>query len=164
MAKITEQISKGFQGLPPWAKGAIAVGVAAGVAFIAFRIFRKFGGESAREAQEANQLENELNTELNKTGLTYPKSQYSTFANEIETAGFDIGTDEDAIYSVFRKLKNNADYLQLNASWGKPNRKVYDFGIGRDMTLPQFLRYEMNDGEIRKINQILSYNKITYRV
>jgi hypothetical protein len=164
MAKITEQISKSFQGLPPWAKGAIAVGVVAGVAFIGFKIFRKFGGESARETQEANQLENELNTELNKTGLTYPKSQYSTFANEIETAGFDIGTDEDAIYSVFRKLKNNADYLQLNASWGKPNRKVYDFGIGRDMTLPQFLRYEMNDGEIRKINQILSYNKITYRV
>jgi hypothetical protein len=164
MAKQT-QISKTFQDLPPWAKGTIAVGGFLLVGYVAYRIFQKFSSETIRDIQESNQLENELQIELKRNPLTYPKSQYATFANEIEIAGFDLGTDEKAIYSVFGKLKNNSDYLQLQSAWGKPNRKVYDFGIGRNMTLPQFLRWEMNDREIKKINGILASKKnITYRV
>jgi hypothetical protein len=51
----------------------------------------------------------------------------------------------------------------LNA-WGQPNRKVYEWGIGRNMTLPQYLRYEMSDSEIKKVNEILASKGITYRV
>jgi hypothetical protein len=101
---------------------------------------------------------------LKKTRLTFPESQYRSFAGTIETAGFDVGTDEDAIYNVFGKLKNNADYLALTQAWGKPNRRVYEWGIGRDMTLAQFIRYEMNDKEVRKINGILSSKGIKYRI
>jgi len=164
MAKVSEQISKGFQGLPPWGKGVVAVVgiVAAGYAVV--KIFGLLGGNTSQERQEALDVESELDKEITRTGLTYGRSNYASFANTIETAGFDIGTDEDAIYSVFRKLKNNADYLALTSAWGKPNRKVYEWGIGRNMTLAQFLRYEMNEKEISKINFILQSKNIKYRV
>lgn len=164
MAKVTDQISKSFQGLPPWAKGAIAVGTTVIVGFVAYKIFKKLSGTDSTDRAEAAAVETELSQEVKKTGLTYPESQYKSFASQIEIAGFDVGTDEDAIYSVFSKLKNNADFLALTQAWGKPNRKVYDWGIGRDMTLAQYIRYEMSESEVRKINTILNSKGIKYRV
>ena len=164
MAKVTEQISKGFQGLPPWAKGTIAVVAVGGGVYLLYRLLRGMSSDTLRQTQETNQILSELDNEVKKTGLTYPKSQYSSFANELQQAGFDVGTDEDAMYSIFRKLKNDADYLQLTAAWGKPTRTIYDWGVGRPMTLTQFLRSELSDSEIRKINTILAGSKIKYRV
>ena len=134
------------------------------VGFIEYKVFKKLSSTDASDRAEAAAVENELSDEIKKTGLTYPQSQYKSFASTIEIAGFDIGTDEDAIYSVFSKLKNNADYLALANAWGKPNRKVYEWGIGRDMTLAQFIRYEMDESEVKKVNKILASKGIKYRV
>lgn len=163
-SKIGTQLSAKFSELPPWAKGVVGVGGALLVGFIAFRIFKRLSSTEASDRAEASAVESELNEELARTKLTYPQSQYKSFASQIEIAGFDIGTDEAAIYSVFRKLKNNADFLALTQAWGKPNRKVFEWGIGRDMSLAQFLRYEMSESEIRKINDILTSKGIKYRV
>lgn len=120
--------------------------------------------EYKREQNEQKTIVGELESETKKTGLTYPQSQYAAFANIIETAGFDVGTDEAAIYNVFRNLKNNADYLALTNAWGKPTRKIYDWGFGYDMTLPQFIRWEMDNNEVAKINAILKSKGIKYRM
>lgn len=153
-----------YNNLPPWARGVVGVGVVAGAGYGIYKLIKFLSAENKAEKKETQLVKGELETEVAKTGLSYPGSQYLTFANVIETAGFDIGTDEEAIYSTFRKLNNNADYLQLLSAWGKPNRTIYDWGIGYDMTLPQYLRYEMGDEEINKINYILKSKGITYKV
>lgn len=141
-----------------WIGGGLAV------AFGVSKVLKILRPEYKREQNEQKTIESELESETKKTGLTYPLSQYSNFANIIETAGFDVGTDEAAIYNVFRLLKNNADYLQLTKAWGKPTRKIYDWGFGYDMTLPQYIRWEMDAKEAGRINAILKSKNIKYRV
>lgn len=164
MAVNTKFAQQSFQGLPPWAKGIISVGILAGLGYVIYKVTQKFGEEPQRDATEDKQIKDELEEAIKKNPLSYGPSQYATFANNIQEAGFDVGTDEEAIYSIFRKIKNNADYLALLKAWGKPTRTVYEWGIGRKKTLTQFLKSEMSDSEIRKINTILSNNKVTYRV
>ena len=73
-------------------------------AILLFFLFRKKGSA----AQEANLLNQESQNAGTKT---FPNSQYFAFANRLEQAMFDWGTDEAAILDVFNQLKNNADYL-----------------------------------------------------
>lgn len=164
MAVNTKFAQQSFLGLPPWAKGVVAVAAVGIAAYAFFKITQKLSSEEQQDEKEGKDVLNELEKEAKKKPATYAPSQYKSFANTIETAGFDLGTDEDAIYSTFRKLKNNTDYLSLLNAWGKPNRTVYDWGVGRKMTLPQFLRWEMNDSEVKKVNDILKSKGITYRV
>jgi hypothetical protein len=164
MAVDTKFAKQSFLGLPPWAKGVVAVAVIGVVGYAIFKITQKVGNTEEADRKEDNEVQNELQNEIKKKPASYPDSQYRTFANTIETAGFDLGTDEDAIYSTFRKLKNNTDYLKLLTAWGKPNRKVYEWGVGRNMTLPQYIRWEMDDSEVKKVNDILQSKGIKYRV
>jgi hypothetical protein len=138
--------------------GGLAIG------FGVKKVLDYFKPDRKREESEQKTTINELDEAKKKTPLTYPQSQYANFANIIETAGFDLGTDEEAIYSVFRNLRNDADYLALATSWGKPTRKIYDFGRGYNVTLPQYIRWEMNAKEAAKVNAILKSKKIKYRV
>jgi hypothetical protein len=164
MAINTKFAQKSFLGLPQWAKGVVAIAVVGVVGYAIYKVTQKIGNVEEADKKEGKDILDELAKEGKKKPATYADSQYKTFANTIEIAGFDAGTDEEAIYSTFRKLKNNTDYLKLLNAWGNPNRKVYDWGVGRDMTLPQFIHYEMNDTEVRKVNQILASKGITYRV
>jgi hypothetical protein len=145
-------------------KPIVAIGIGATVSYFIAQVLKKYTKETKRLETEKKAVETELSKENKIKPLTYPDSQYQSFARVIQIAGFDIGTDEAAIYTVFKALKNNADYLALTQAWGKPTRKVYEWGIGRDMTLQQFLRWEMDDKEIAKINAILKARNIKYRV
>jgi len=140
------------------------VGIGITVSYFLARALQKFTVESKRLQDEKKAVETELSKAVKEKPLSYPESQYNSFARVIQIAGFDVGTDEAAIYNVFRSLKNNADYLALSQAWGKPTRKVYEWGIGRDMTLQQFIRWEMDQKEVAKINAILKSKKIKYRI
>lgn len=164
MAVNTKFAQKSFLGLPPWAKGVVAVTVLAVTVYAVFKITQKLSGLEEQDSKEDKDVVSEIERESKTKPPSYADSQYKTFANTIETAGFDVGTDEAAIYSTFRKLKNNTDYLKLLNAWGKPNRTVYEWGVGRKMTLPQYIRWEMNDAEVKKVNDILKSKNITYRV
>jgi len=164
MAINTKFAQKSFLGLPPWAKGVVAVVAIGAAGYAIYKVTQMLNGDDEQDAKETSEVQLEIERESKKKPASYADSQYRTFANTIETAGFDTGTDEDAIYSTFRKLKNNTDYLKLLNAWGKPNRKVYEWGVGRNMTLPQYIRWEMNDSEVKKVNDILKSKGITYRV
>jgi len=164
MAINTKFAQKSFLGLPPWAKGVVAVVAIGAAGYAIYKVTQMLNGDDEQDAKETGEVQLEIERESKKKPASYADSQYRTFANTIETAGFDTGTDEDAIYSTFRKLKNNTDYLKLLNAWGKPNRKVYEWGVGRNMTLPQYIRWEMNDSEVKKVNDILKSKGITYRV
>jgi hypothetical protein len=116
-----------------------------------------------KKKQNTN-VTDELEEEKKKQKLSYPISQYDNFAAIIETACFDVGTDEKAIFNVFYKLKTNGDYLALAQAWGRPTRRFYDWFVPMDLTLVQMLRYDMSDADCATINRILAKKGIKYRV
>jgi hypothetical protein len=135
-------------------------------AILLFFLFRKKGSA----AQEANLLNQESQAEENQAGgnKTFPDSQYFAFANRLEQAMFDWGTDEAAILDVFNQLQNNADYLALKTAFGV---RDYTGGIvpyipliSPKLSLEGWLQEELSSSYINEINTML-YNKgITYRV
>lgn len=161
---MTTKAQKAGNFLKEYYKPIIAIGVGGVVAYFVAQVAKRFTTESKRLIDEKKAVESELAQAAKQKPLTYPDSQYQSMARVIQIAGFDVGTDEQAIYNTFRLLKNNADYLALTQAWGKPTRKVYEWGIGRDMTLQQFLRWEMDSKEIAKINAILKARNIKYRI
>jgi len=133
----------------------------AGAALLLFFLFRKKGSA----AQEANLLNQESQAAGTKT---FPNSQYFAFANRLEQAMFDWGTDEAAIIDVFNKLQNNADYLALKTAFGV---RDYTGGIvpyipfvSPKLSLEGWLQEELSSTYINRINTILQNKGITYRV
>jgi hypothetical protein len=84
---------------------------------------------------------------LNAQGVqrTYTDSQYKTFASKLFTAMSGAGTDEDAIYAVYRKMENDVDIIHLNNAFG--DKDGYD--------LSEWLYDDLNTVEIEKVNKIL---------
>lgn len=93
--------------------------------------------------------------------LTYPKSNYYTFADQLQEAMQYTGTYFSVIYSIFAKLKNDLDILELNKAFGK--RDIYFWGFTYNFTLPEALRDELSEEEISKLNKLLYAKKIKYR-
>jgi hypothetical protein len=138
---------------------------------VAYIIYKKFilKDEVKRGKEETKNIDSELDAAKKRKPLSYPLSQYATFCNVIVTATQDAGTDENAIYAVFKKIKSNSDYLQLLKSWGNPTRQVYPdwiffYSTGYKLTLPQLIRFDMDSKEVEKINNILAGNGVTYRI
>lgn len=136
----------------------VAVGLGG---LVAWGIYSKFFKKTTDVANEKKE-QDEIKKEFDPKKLSYPASNYYQMAKAIEIAGFDVGTDEDAIYDVFRLLKTNSDFLALRQAWGK--KKIYDWGIGYVMTLAQFLHWEMSAYETKKINNILKSKGIKYTI
>lgn len=115
-----------------------------------------------RENKYKNLVQSEQ-SELENKGqqLTFPKSNYFTFADQLDQAFQYAGTDEQSIYNIFSKMKNDLDILELNNAFGK--RSIYFFGIGDDLTLPKAIREELDQDEISVINKMLYAKKIKYR-
>lgn len=96
------------------------------------------------------QYENEVQPEK----LTFSESEYNTMANGLFKAMDGIGTDEAAIYQVFQKLRTNSDVLKLQAA----------FGIRNDMDLFEYIRDDMNNNDIAKLNGYLAQHNISIRI
>jgi hypothetical protein len=152
-----------------WIKLGMYVAGGVALAFGVKKVLDYFKPERKRDENEKKQIIDELEAEKKKKAASYAPSVYAGFASTIAEAIFGYDTDNEAIYSVFRKLKNNTDYLMLAKAWGNPTRQVFpDFFVfydtGKKLTLPAALRYDMNATECAKINTILKNNGITYRI
>lgn len=139
--------------LPPLAFGAASL-LPFGLVILAFFglwFFIKRKGNQETAAQV------ELETE--STGLTYPVSAYAGFADQIEAGGkAALGTDEDAIFGVFMKMKTRRDVLQLVSAFGE-RRAEYTTGT---TGLSGFLASELDSEDIAEINTILMSQNIDY--
>jgi hypothetical protein len=117
-----EFAKEAFTGLPNWAKGAIAVGVVAGVAFIGYKIFKALqkGQETKDSKEEVQAAEQELKN-LNQNPAskqTLSTTDAKSIANTIFEAMQGYGTNETVITQQLLRLKNQADWLAVNAEWG----------------------------------------------
>lgn len=138
----------------PYLIGALAA------AFLYFVFFRR---KTSPEQQEAGQLTQEA---AQAGSATYPNSQFYAWANVLEEAMFDLGTDEDSIFYVFSQLNNNADFLKLKQAFGT---RAYSGGalpvwFNEDLTLEGWLTQELDSAERQQINSILANKGITYRI
>lgn len=70
-----------------------------------------------------------------------------------------LGTDEDAIYNAFSKIKNEADLYLVIKAFG--NRRL-SFSF-QDAGLHGYLSDELDQDEISKVNRILSSKRINYQ-
>ena len=160
---------KAYDGLPDWAKGALAVGLLLGIGFVVKKLIEtpkkiKEGGHS--RDQDKGEVDEELTLIEQGKKATLTKSSMQSIANVIFSAVDGYGTDEDGIIRQMAKIKNNLDYLGVSRAWGirtvssgkwnpEPNFK------GK---LPAALQNELSDYWIKKINSKLAANKVTYRV
>lgn len=100
--------------------------------------------------------------------LSYPKTQYKSWADSLQEAWYEypfgLGTVEETVYNIIRKLKNNSDWLELQKAYGV--RPYYQGGFKYDdANLVETITYEDEYGEMRKkINQILKSKGITYSI
>lgn len=170
MATNKQFAQESFTGLPGWAKGAIAVGVVAGVGYLIYKLIGAGGNIKGNKTER--QEDSGWNKELDKlnsnasTKATLSKAELSSMANKVHAAMDGYGTDEEAIVKVFRQLKNNADFAGLQAAYG-----IQEISSGRFNPEPNFkgnliasLSTELSDYWVTKINSILRAKNIKYRV
>ena len=133
-----------------------------GGGYIAYKLYRKLN-PSEKEVEE-KQLDEE--SEVTSEGdscrgkLSYKSSQYKAFATALHNAFVEaVGTDEDAIYSVMNKMKNECDLLQVIAQFGVRRQ---EFGFEK-LNLPQFINDELDTKDLQTVNSILRKKGIAYR-
>jgi predicted ATP-dependent endonuclease of OLD family len=97
--------------------------------------------------------------------LHHDNQPYSEWANRLENAMFDIGTDENAIFEVFGSLRTNGDFIKLKQAFGI---REYSGGflpgfVSPDLGLDGWIQQELDGSEINELNAILQRKGITYR-
>jgi hypothetical protein len=147
-------------------KAIIIVGVG-GIGYAVYRYFKPRRTDSQQEEDIVSQGGggsgagggNGVQTKLTQT---YANAMYNVLAEQIWGAAHAnnwSGTQEDAIYDVFKQMKNDIDISKLISAFGA--RRMYlSFSNG---ALKEWINAEMDDSEIAKINSILQSNNISYR-
>lgn len=131
-------------------------GLIAGGIYLGYKLISYFtsGNTPAQAATEVNKLQ--------KSGVkqTYPDSNYSQWANAIYSAGFNtLGTDEQTIYDIFKKMMNDLDVAKLIVAFGE-QRVEFSF---QELPLGAWLRTELSASEMNVINNIFATRNIKYR-
>ena len=169
---------KFYNDLPNWAKGVVAIGGVLIVGVFGYKIYQDV--KRKKDLKQAGQSADEADTELknlSSKGIkpTITTAQASNFSGSLVQAMNGCGTDENMIYGVFSKMKNEADVYLLIKQFGvryytpcpASNPVSYakflidDKAFGGD--LATWLSYDLTSSEIGKINSILSNNKIKYQ-
>jgi len=123
--------------------------------YIAYRIIKK-KSPTAEEKKDIKKLESEGQK------ANYSDSNYKQFADSLYAArsGNNIfGTNEDAIYNIFKKMKNDLDVTKLVEAFG--NRRLsYSFQSGN---LGAFMNDELDEDELNIVNTDLRSKKINYQ-
>jgi hypothetical protein len=129
----------------------------AGGLYVGYKLINFFIGSNTPVGAAKNEIKN-----LTAKGVkpSYPDSNYTQWASSIVSAGFNtLGTNEDAIYAVFRKMMNNLDVAKLIVAFG--NQRV-EFSF-QEVPLGAWLSSELDNDEMAVINKILKDKKISYQ-
>ena len=95
----------------------------------------------------------DLDEDIVVNKLSYPLSYYGIWAADIYNAVEGMGTDEQAIFDVFKKMKNKDDILQLMTA----------FGVKDGETLSQWVIGDLGEDDKATLNRLLSDKNINYQ-
>lgn len=171
---LSKNIKSYYDQAPPIGKTVMVVGGSALVLFAVYKLSKYFGDMATNKAGQA--AAGDL-SKLASQGVypTYADSTFENFASQLVQAMNGCGTDENAIYQVYRQLRNDADLLRLTqifgvryyqpCEWTSPvSYAIWQFNdkaYGGD--LPTWLGYDLSSGEIENINSILAQAGISIR-
>ena len=131
------------------------IAVAIGIVIIALLIYFIIKRSSSKIKGAINSVSDsaKIQEHINETGEqpSYNDFEYKSMADQIERAMRGCGTDEDAIFDVMKKMRNNTDVMKLKQA----------FGTRGDEDLSQWLGGDLSSSEMKKVNTILSGNGIT---
>lgn len=157
-----------IQGLPSWAKGLIVVAIILIVVTIIVSV-----NKAIKKSKEAKSFEDDFKNYCKQGSKpSYPEATYLSLAGKIEEAGcsgiFCYGTDEDAIYDVFRQMNSDCDVILLKRAFGKRDERggiCYSdlWGSSCGVELGVWLQSELSSSNFEEINKILSSKGITSR-
>jgi len=169
-------VERYYKQAPPLGKNAIVVvGVVlfAGAAWLLYRGIKKNKEESdANDAGKAAETDISI-LERDGQRRTLNDSNLTAMVQALVQAMNGCGTDEDAIYNVFDKCRNDLDVLYLikkfgvqyyePCEWTQPvayiQWKLNDQSFGGD--LPTWFNYDLNQDEVGEINSILQAKGIS---
>ena len=161
-------MNKGWESLPPYAKGVIAIAgtlLAAGGIYIAYNAIKTYLANKASNA-EVTALTSTLSTLAGK-GI-YPslsQQQADSLANELEAAFQGYGTDYATVKRDFQQLANDADMVILLKTFGirKIGSGAYNPTPDFTGTLSAVMVDELSSSQMDEINTILSQAGITQK-
>lgn len=160
-------VSKLYDDLPIIVKGIYAVSALAIFGIIGYSLYKKYHKtQSEKDAEESvKESMQDIKTISQHEKQSYIYSQYKAFADALFEAMSGVGTDDDAINSVFNKMKNTIDVLTLIKAFGirdYTDDKVFVFNI-KPMNLNQWISAELSNNEKTTLNNILKSKKIKYQ-
>ena len=103
--------------------------------------------------RKSQQVLNELDQDINVSKLSYPLSYYGLWAKDLYNAMEGMGTKEQIVYDIFKKLQSKDDVLQL----------ITAFGVEDEETLSQWIINDLSDDERDTLNRLLSDKNINYQ-
>lgn len=143
-------------------KGIKIIATIVTIYFLIEILAKVFGkSQSDKDKEEAGKNTREENKALYaKVPPSYSDSYYRDSANALDSALIKGGTeDENAIYEVFKEVKNISDIRKLIAFFGN-RRSVYH---PTKVNLPQAISELLSTGEKAKLNKIIASKRIDYR-
>ena len=159
-----------YKDLPSWAKGIVVIGGIAIAYFTSKQLIARI--KKNVEKKDAQTSVDDAKAELNdlvKNGVkpTINKSQADAYAEKIvkQFQGADLILGSYAVAdSIFKQLKNNADFLLLKASFGIRTYPDAFFGNVKNVTLESAIQDELTQMRINDLNKTLAKQGITYKV
>ena len=149
-------MKEAYNNLPQWSKGIIAVSAIVAVGLVGFVIYKNFKPRT-KEEKELDKDEDIFIAQGQKP--SFPKSQYTAFADTIQQENLSFNTDEKKIYDIFKQMKNDLDIVMLIQAFGE-RRPQFTFN---NVGLVPFLNEDLNSSEIGEINKILTTKNIKFR-
>lgn len=129
------------------------IGIISAIAFL-FKIFDRSEEDENRE--RAQQSREEI---YRKFPPTFEDGRYLDFADNLHMALLtDMGEDEEAVYDIFRKMRNISDVLKTIEFFGRRRLAFSTYEI----TLPASIGKLFDTSEKNKLNEILAKKKIPY--
>lgn len=104
-----------------------------------------------------NQIENKSEVQILKEKGVQPSYSYDKYlgwSDELDIAMRGGGTDEDRVFRIFGYMNNDMDFIQLYKA----------FGVRDGEDLNGWLKGDLSDTDIAKLNKQLNYAGITKRI
>ena len=128
-------------------------------------LWKKFKKDPAEEGHET------IVQSIEKDNLTYELPQYEAWANSLEvyfqdkglfSAGL-AGVNESGIYAIMENMKTNDDVKQLIKAFDKRHMRKEFSLYSEDYTLEQAMAHFLSTNELKKVNDILESNNVTFK-
>lgn len=158
---------KYYEGLPVWARAVVIIAIILILIAVIATIIN-----AIKKSKSNKSFEQDYEKYCKQGQQSYPQTTYLNLAGKIYEAGCPAigcyGTDEDAIYDVFRQMKTDCDVILLARAFGRRQprggiciSKVWGDDCGED--LGTWLQTELSSGSFEKINKILEEKGLTSR-